>query len=50
MGSIDVYLKIFFQKLMNILGSPRYKTPKEKEEGVFFIDQCAGWIHPQTTG
>jgi hypothetical protein len=31
-------------------GVPRYKTQKEKEEGVFFIDQCAGWIHPQTTG
>ena len=31
MGSIDVYLKIFFQKLMNILGSPDTKPQKKKK-------------------
>ena len=31
MGSIDVYLKIFFQKLMNILGSPDTKPKKKKK-------------------
>jgi hypothetical protein len=31
MGSIDVYLKIFFQKLMNILGAPS-DTPKKKKK------------------